>query len=906
MSISFAARAWAVGGLFVLLIGLQLATPGLDSDQAVTGLMGLHVLRGELPLFFWSQHHAGVPEAYLAAVSFAFLGVSRLALDLVPAVVAAGLMVALYRTGAVLFGPGAGLAAVLCATVVSPYVAVHYVLARGYYIEHLLLAQLVLLGAALWLRALPALPAPAARARILIAMGLAGGVGFYCGFQIAAALLPATLALLLASPGLPWRREAWLGAGAFLVGSAPFWAYNLTHDWATFTTGMRFQGAFDAAATTSLLTGDLLPVLLGVKAYVGTPLFLPVPVAWLPLAVAGAAWTVLALRVLFGLRRLRQSPALAGEALCVVTAAVVLGLVWYGRYVQVPRYLLPMMPALALILARTGQLLWQRSRALTVALALLYLVPVGTGLVQELKVLWPAERQAYQAERDADQALLTFLRARGLTGAYGYEYWLSPRLTFDAAETVVVAHPARNRYAGHTLALDANPRPAYVLRGDLDRYENWLGALGIRSQRAVVGPYGVYWDFTAPAPVHPLPRGGWRLEAATGQGEPAALADGRLGTRWASARGPEGSAWIAVDLDAGRPLAGVSLVADRPDRVPQRLDVAVIGADGRRHSVARVDTGGLTVLWRNGAPRTVPGRTLTVRFAPVEARRVILTDLGPGGAWAVAELFLHGPGPAPPDIAGGAEGARLEAAGQRGAALVAYREAMRRAPDDPDGYEGFARLRAELAARAGTRVELADRLADLGLAADARALYVELGVNVGRDALHVDLTHRLARLAAATGETAEAQRLEQGLAAALSGSQPVGARFGRDVTLVDRALEPSRARAGESVMLTYRWRLAGARLVRPFAFTDFRAAHHRFGDHRPLPRPIADWPGGVQELIDRRRITVPPDTPPGSYRVVVHLIDPVSGSRVRRYWLGLLPTTAFSVDLGQVEVVPGA
>ena len=61
-------------GLFGLLLALQLAAPPLDADQAVTGLMGLHVLRGELPVYFWRQHHAGVPESYGAAVTFAVLG----------------------------------------------------------------------------------------------------------------------------------------------------------------------------------------------------------------------------------------------------------------------------------------------------------------------------------------------------------------------------------------------------------------------------------------------------------------------------------------------------------------------------------------------------------------------------------------------------------------------------------------------------------------------------------------------------------------------------------------------------------------------------------------------------------------------------------------------------------------
>src|SRR6059036_1023534 len=73
-------RFWALTLLFVLVLGLHLLTPRLDSDQAVTGLMGWHVLQGEFPIFFWAQHHAGVPESYGAAVTFYLFGLSRLPL----------------------------------------------------------------------------------------------------------------------------------------------------------------------------------------------------------------------------------------------------------------------------------------------------------------------------------------------------------------------------------------------------------------------------------------------------------------------------------------------------------------------------------------------------------------------------------------------------------------------------------------------------------------------------------------------------------------------------------------------------------------------------------------------------------------------------------------------------------
>ena len=106
---------------------------------------------------------------------------------------------AVYRTGGVLFGRGAGLLGVLFTTVVSAYVAANYTLARAYYIEHLLVGQVVLLGAALWLARPLSEPA---RCRVAIAMGLAGGLGLYFNFQIVDALIPALLALLLVEPRL--------------------------------------------------------------------------------------------------------------------------------------------------------------------------------------------------------------------------------------------------------------------------------------------------------------------------------------------------------------------------------------------------------------------------------------------------------------------------------------------------------------------------------------------------------------------------------------------------------------------------------------------------------------------------------------------------------------------------------
>ena len=458
---------WVLLGLLGLLLALYLAFPRLDADQAITGLMGVYVLRGELPIFFWMQDHAGVPESYVAAPLFYLFGISRRVLDVVPALGTLALALAVYRTGAVLFGRTAGLLGILFTTVVAGYVAANYTLARSYYIEHLLVGQIVLLGAALWL-ARP-LTEPQ-RCRVAIAMGLAGGLGLYFNFQVVDALVPAVAALVLVDPRLPFRRAAWLGVGAFLLGSLPFWVYNLTHDWATVATGARFQGRFSGAEAARILAFELLPVVLGVRAGADQPAHLPGPLAWTIPVVVGGALLLLLVRVVLGIGRLRRDPARAGEALLLLGIAVTLGVVWYGGYVRVPRYLLPVVPLLALTLARAAQLTWRVTRIGTVVWVAAYLLAVGLDLAPDITALSPAAQARYRREREAVARLFAALREKDLRKAYAFDYWLAPRLTFDARTDIIVAEPFNDRHPPHTRLVDQSSRPAYVVQAGVETF----------------------------------------------------------------------------------------------------------------------------------------------------------------------------------------------------------------------------------------------------------------------------------------------------------------------------------------------------------------------------------------------------------------------------------------------------
>lgn len=74
--------------LFVLyflyrLILLKLDVFPFNSDEAIVGLMGKHILDGESPLYFYGQSYMGSLDAYLVALSFLIFGEKVIAIRLV-------------------------------------------------------------------------------------------------------------------------------------------------------------------------------------------------------------------------------------------------------------------------------------------------------------------------------------------------------------------------------------------------------------------------------------------------------------------------------------------------------------------------------------------------------------------------------------------------------------------------------------------------------------------------------------------------------------------------------------------------------------------------------------------------------------------------------------------------------
>ncbi len=61
----------------IVRVWLVVHTHGvIDGDEAIVGIQAQHILRGEVPIYYYAQQYMGSLEAYLIAFLFAIAGAS--------------------------------------------------------------------------------------------------------------------------------------------------------------------------------------------------------------------------------------------------------------------------------------------------------------------------------------------------------------------------------------------------------------------------------------------------------------------------------------------------------------------------------------------------------------------------------------------------------------------------------------------------------------------------------------------------------------------------------------------------------------------------------------------------------------------------------------------------------------
>ena len=629
-------------GVGVLLRLALLRASELWGDEATTGIMGLAVLRGERPVYFYGQPFMGALDSYLSAPLYALFGTSAATLELLPVLISLAWLVLEIALTAEAFGLAAArFAAILLA--LPPDYLLHWAHeGRPHYGLLLPLGTL-----ALWL----ALRVPAARFYRALAgyalLGLVLGVAFWTNFLGVVLGPPVATLVWLRTRGSGFRERvtrflpALAAVPGFVLGSLPHWSYGLRYGTAVPFIGAE-EGLTDLGSHAVGFITRAWPELVGVpRTFFGTRLAVFLGVL---LALGYLAAMVVAVQQCEASGDPARSLAIALAVLVVTNLALGLGTAYGYALEHDARYLLPLYVALPALLARgltglpgryrvgalIGIVLVQAAGAVSGELRAL--VPPGSGLISETAAHW--------------QATIAQLEHTGVRRVYGGGMGLRV-LTFLSAERVIVSDSYEEISPYYARAVDGAERVGWGLGGRSPDFEANLSAVGVRfAFREMGAAGGTYTDFVLSRPegARELAPDRFRVTANRQPEAAARMIDRDGATLWSTGATQEGGEWIVADLGTVERITLVRWLPGWYQEMPVGLRVET-SVDGRNWT-AQLDVPAYwgPLYWSASHPmgRVRAGR-VELRWPPTPARFVRITQTGrtPRFPWTIRELFVY-------------------------------------------------------------------------------------------------------------------------------------------------------------------------------------------------------------------------------------------------------------------------
>jgi 4-amino-4-deoxy-L-arabinose transferase-like glycosyltransferase len=410
----------------------------LDADEAVHGLMARHVLDGELSVFFWLQPYGGSQQAVLTAGAFAVFGSGVIQLKIVAIALHAVTCVLTWLLGRETVGERAARLGALLLWIWPPFLLWFTTKAFDYAIG----IQSALLMLILVMR----LRRDASRA-LALAAGLVLGFGTWA---VAQAML------LVAAPALVWLaftrprvlRHAWLGAVGFVVGAAPWLVWNAQNDWLS----LHLQPESGAQSTVwERITGlfsTILPTWFGFR--------MPFTLTWPAGPVLGGIVTgaLLAAVVVAAVHARGRTRVLA---IVVAFFPIAYAASAFAYYRDSPRYLVPLAPVLALLLARL--VVTRHGAEPFVLFAAVAATTAGLVTMKHEDRFGHTDAGA-RIPHDIAPLLRTLERERATHVLASY--WLAYRIGFESDERITATSTGFVRYVPYDRAVRSARYPARV------------------------------------------------------------------------------------------------------------------------------------------------------------------------------------------------------------------------------------------------------------------------------------------------------------------------------------------------------------------------------------------------------------------------------------------------------------
>ena len=570
--------------LFPRLVFLNASGFGIESDEAIVGLMAKHILEeGVRPVFYYGQNYLGALEAYLVAGAFRVWGVSQEVLKLVPTAISL-LFVLLTYFLALQFTTryGAKVASLLVA-ICPQSLMIWSTKARGGFIELLVIGSLsLIITVSIWKKP---------TTWKLILLGLVLGLGWWVNNQIIfymAAIGFLLLCFFLLKEGI-WSTLGALFVGLifFFIGGFPFWQSNIFEEpkFASFETlfgqTVSSEGAqgqeetpidalervFDVGEKQARgLIETSLPILVGSRRFWSKQDIFP-QATNVAKILYGITFLLVLLATLGGKFLSINRGPLSLVFLFFFMIATVFSLSSFGWLSQAPRYLLPVYSLLFVFVGIAAALLRKflgRTLAGLFVFAFLSL-HLASNYVQRPENSWknlrwgvPVPGEPFVHDQDRVQTdhsqLINWLDTNEIDHVFT-NYWIGYRLAFETSEKVTFSRfgaPRSLRIPEYENldSLDRLERTYVVVASQLKKLVTYLRDRGIYYETFEVGEYFVVRaEEFSNIKERILEPGAYIISSNVGEGFLDKINDSELGTRWRSGKSQSPGMEITLDFD---------------------------------------------------------------------------------------------------------------------------------------------------------------------------------------------------------------------------------------------------------------------------------------------------------------------------------------------------------------------
>jgi hypothetical protein len=399
-----------------------------NSDQAIVGLMAKHIADGNgHPVFYYGSSYAGSLEAHFVAGLFSIFGPSPAVYRVAMAVLVDLTMLGVYLVARWCFGPLAGILA-LGYLAIPPFFFLYKGLTSdGHYNAFNLFTLLAVASA---FRTDADLAIGRRRLIVFAAVGMVIGLGWWINPITPAVSFPILGWLYFRKPPRPSITTLVPVASGVLIGAAPWWIWNIRHDWASVKAPE--LGTLGVSGAIHNLVGFLttsLPTLAGGMEPNTIPQFAQetFPLSRiLSLVAIGVLLLPVAVRSLRGDRR-------SGLLLLVLAGLLLAASFSQRSVVSEPRFLFPFYVVVPPLVGAALAGFWRRRRTIPFAAGVLALACLDVASTMRARVSFRNVDNEVTGPLDS---LIRLSREAGVRRLYA-DYWTAYRVSFESREDVV-------------------------------------------------------------------------------------------------------------------------------------------------------------------------------------------------------------------------------------------------------------------------------------------------------------------------------------------------------------------------------------------------------------------------------------------------------------------------------------